>query len=282
MEFAFSSIQTCEALKPSRRASDYVWDLQDRVPVYTNPSALASGLYPDTNLLFVFPAIPVLSADDSADSPYQAATLPAALELPGYGVPVCPLSFCLPPLPLPPGAGQFGHLVDSGPIYENLGYFGSPSAWNPQGPYASSGAYLERLQGAFDGLTRFNDEQAHRLNDWFGQIEESLKQEGKTDPAPYFSVLGLEKTLEIINSVQDPLALLGPVALLKWIFRETATRKLLQHLLRGIQVVKQVLYQASPRFCGLSWSRRLWFLLHGSHPPKPESWFAECQEFGRA
>ena len=171
MEFAFSSIQTCEALKPSRRASDYVWDLQDRVPVYTNPSALASGLYPDTNLLFVFPAIPVLSADDRQIPP-TGRDPSRRVGIAGVRRPGVPIVVLLATAAIcHPGRASFGHLVDSGPIYENLGYFGSPSAWNPQGPYASSGAYLERLQGAFDGLTRFNDEQAHRLNDWFGQIE---------------------------------------------------------------------------------------------------------------
>ena len=42
-------------------------------------------------------------------------------------------------------------------------------------------------------------------------------------------------------------------------------RRLLRQKRRS---VKRSLFQSVPRFCSLGWSRRLWFLLHGSHPPK--------------
>lgn len=50
----------------------------------------------------------------------------------------------------------------------------------------------------------------------------------------------------------------------------------LKDLLRGLRrqcylailSVEHLFFRPVPRFCGLGWSRRLWFLLHGSHPPK--------------
>jgi hypothetical protein len=45
-----------------------------------------------------------------------------------------------------------------------------------------------------------------------------------------------------------------------------------------IGIVKQRLAQTRSRYCGLSWSRRFWYLMHGSHPPKTEG----CLAFGYA
>jgi hypothetical protein len=47
---------------------------------------------------------------------------------------------------------------------------------------------------------------------------------------------------------------------------------------RKIANIKRRLFQNRSSYCGLSWSRRFWFLLHGSHPPKTEG----CQSFGYA
>jgi len=44
-------------------------------------------------------------------------------------------------------------------------------------------------------------------------------------------------------------------------------RSLRQRLHVVHREVKKRLSRPIPRFCGLGWSRRLWFLLHGSHPP---------------
>jgi hypothetical protein len=55
--------------------------------------------------------------------------------------------------------------------------------------------------------------------------------------------------------------------------------QLLKGLLRSLRSLQRFLHVAYtevkksfsspiPRYCGLGWSRRLWFLLHGSHPPK--------------
>jgi hypothetical protein len=48
------------------------------------------------------------------------------------------------------------------------------------------------------------------------------------------------------------------------------TRRLLRKLDRRILLVRRLVHRSLARFCAFSWSRRLWYLLHGSHPPKTE------------
>jgi hypothetical protein len=43
---------------------------------------------------------------------------------------------------------------------------------------------------------------------------------------------------------------------------------LLRQIFRHIHTVKRSFYRPVPVFCGHGWSRRLWFLLHGAHPPR--------------
>jgi hypothetical protein len=48
------------------------------------------------------------------------------------------------------------------------------------------------------------------------------------------------------------------------------TESLLRKLDRRILLVRRLVHRSLARFCAFSWSRRLWYLLHGSHPPKTE------------
>lgn len=66
---------------------------------------------------------------------------------------------------------------------------------------------------------------------------------------------------------------------LAWILAVPCANELLRNITRKIQALKKILHKKIANFCGLSWSRRLWFLLHGSHPPKLESWPVVSQEF---
>jgi hypothetical protein len=71
-------------------------------------------------------------------------------------------------------------------------------------------------------------------------------------------------------------------SLLAWIVNGARTFDLLQKLFRRIQQLRRILRSKYSRFCGLTWSRRVWFLLHGSHPPKPETWLTQGRVFGCA
>jgi hypothetical protein len=53
--------------------------------------------------------------------------------------------------------------------------------------------------------------------------------------------------------------------------RQAFARKLLRKVRRRARSLRQSLFLTASPFCGLSWSRRLWFLMHGSHPPHPRS-----------
>ncbi|MGB9147547.1 MAG: hypothetical protein WCC14_17095 [Acidobacteriaceae bacterium] len=48
-----------------------------------------------------------------------------------------------------------------------------------------------------------------------------------------------------------------------------------------LNTARRLVHHVVRAFCGISWTRRLWHLLHGSHPPKSEG-SALCQAFGCA
>lgn len=82
------------------------------------------------------------------------------------------------------------------------------------------------------------------------------------------TVIHLETITEFINKSQKlalPVSRWGCSILLE---KRTALRKLLRLVGRVIRSIKGALDRIEPRFCGLNWSRRVWSLLHGSHPPK--------------
>ena len=51
---------------------------------------------------------------------------------------------------------------------------------------------------------------------------------------------------------------------------------------RKIKACRPTPQRSKSCFCGLRWSKRIWFILHGSHPPKAEAWFPFNQVFGCA
>jgi hypothetical protein len=55
-------------------------------------------------------------------------------------------------------------------------------------------------------------------------------------------------------------------------FALLSAQRLARRLFIKIRQAAQLLFQPipTPTFCGVSWSRRAWFLFHGARPPKPE------------
>jgi hypothetical protein len=161
-------------------------------------------------------------------------------------------------------------------FYETLAY------WTPTGPYAASGAYLETLQGAYSKLAALETAQFTELKDWLvDRFEECGPQLSGFDLAG----LNLEKAIRLINQIgpiegYEPET--RPFQVVYFLRRLAKTRQLKTRITHRIRVTRKALRQSPARFCGFSWMRRLWFLLHGSHPPKPESWPTKCQEFGCA
>jgi hypothetical protein len=71
-------------------------------------------------------------------------------------------------------------------------------------------------------------------------------------------------------------------SLLQWIVCSATVSCLLEQLFRRVKKLKQAIYWNYFGFCGLTWTRRIWFLLHGSHPPKSEPRLSQSPAFGCA
>lgn len=157
-------------------------------------------------------------------------------------------------------------------------------SYAPTSYYGFSGAYLENLQSSYDQLAFIQTQRELDLQKWFRGVEEQAWAEGDVEPAFDPSLLDLETCVALIDQAASnnaPVAFhsLGVVELL---IADIETGHLLQKLSVKIREVRRVICKAVARFCGLSWICRRWFLLHGSHPPRPDSWSPICQEFGHA
>jgi hypothetical protein len=58
------------------------------------------------------------------------------------------------------------------------------------------------------------------------------------------------------------------VEVIRSALRKQLERSFFRRLCHSIWLVKSSFVPRVSRFCAFGWSRRLWFLLHGSHPPK--------------
>lgn len=63
--------------------------------------------------------------------------------------------------------------------------------------------------------------------------------------------------------------------------RDEREERRINNLFTHLNIARRLVHRAARAFCGISWARRLWHLLHGSHPPKSES-MAPCQALGCA
>ena len=57
-------------------------------------------------------------------------------------------------------------------------------------------------------------------------------------------------------------------------------RNIIRRVWNWLRAITARTYETIATFCGVSWLRRFWFLLHGSHPPKTEVRPFDCQYFG--
>ena len=89
-----------------------------------------------------------------------------------------------------------------------------------------------------------------------------------------------EEQQAFFNSSQESVVVDQRPKLLRWVFASTFIARLIKCLSERIQEIKRILYCEGRRFCGLTWSKRVWAILHGNHPPKPESWREARQAFG--
>ena len=122
----------------------------------------------------------------------------------------------------------------------------------------------EKLQAAQKGATE-------QFRKYIARIQSGL------DPIPDGVSLSFDQLLEIFNQ-RSAFSYTAPIGLLRLLLDGLRARNLLKRVFARIATILKANKPPKPSFCGLTWSRRLWFLLHGSHPPKTGS----CIAFGCA
>lgn len=157
-------------------------------------------------------------------------------------------------------------------------YYETLASASLSNPYAVSGQLLEEYRCALAPLKQIEFEQDLSLNAWAAHVRNEV---GETVPirSTQFTFEEIEDFIQ--NSQTDRFAALQP-RVLRCILYASHMRDLLQRISRKIKAIKRILCQRESRFCAVNWSRRFWFLLHGSHPPKTEAWPFTCQVFGCA
>jgi hypothetical protein len=161
---------------------------------------------------------------------------------------------------------QFKHFVDCAAIETLIAV--------PQTDgYGASGQFFSALDNARMQLINAQSQVADVLRTFAALFQ--AYQEPQVQQIS--SVLTFEQLLAVFNQ-QPRFPCLPPVGMLRVLLDGQRIKNLLRRVYARMAKVQKVTGASRPRFCGLSWSRRLWFLLHGSHPPKTEC----CPAFGGA
>lgn len=173
-------------------------------------------------------------------------------------------------------------LVSAEPLHGTFGWYESLVACKQTNYYSCTGSYLEQLQAERDRLTILLAQQTLDLDEWFQGADEDASDACGIDPAFDPSDFDPETVLAYIEqAAQDPAPVAyQPIGVVKLLITEAKTNRVLWKLTKAIRGARKLISRTVSRFCCLSWFRRHWFLLHGSHPPKCESWLSACQVFG--
>lgn len=173
--------------------------------------------------------------------------------------------------------------------------------WEPSFDYYESLAKLnvsilenQRQQN----VIRLADARA-KLNAFELKVQTCLKAFASPAALGYFDQeapgldLAPEEVLEFLSRADLPLHLISGNEVLNFVLHTARTldvlfswrekaRHLRVRISSKILSLTKLLDGIIGRFCSLSWARRSWFLLHGSHPPKTEHWHVTSQSFGCA
>lgn len=152
-------------------------------------------------------------------------------------------------------------------------------------PYASSGQYLAELENwhslsnlAWQLPLSVSQTSYFAFREWDVLTElchGTIRNPSHLLPGPSF-----ERILDVISSASSNHSCVFELARYSSSFMRFAERAqlILKKLDQQLSEARHLIHRAVPRFCALSWSRKLWYLLHGSHPPKPGC----CPAFGCA
>jgi hypothetical protein len=140
------------------------------------------------------------------------------------------------------------------------------------------GQLYEPLLKAQSALHEVEARESLGLETWYAEVSAL----GECAGSPRTLVPTFAEILEFCDSPRTVPWTSTAVSVLALVLSTKRKRHLLRRFSRDLQVIKRILRQATARFCGFSWTRRFWFLLHGSHPPKTEVWPALEPDFGCA
>ena len=136
----------------------------------------------------------------------------------------------------------------------------------------ASGQYLEQLEVADAQLKSVQS----LLRRWSDDVERKAASylDSPVD-APYIELplFGQSVLADFNDQCLPPFYSLGALSSVRDSAKkikvlEQSIVRLRRRVHQKAKAIKRSFFRSVPRFCGLAWSRRLWFLLHGSHPPK--------------
>jgi hypothetical protein len=144
--------------------------------------------------------------------------------------------------------------------------------------WAASGQNLARLESLRLQVERYEAYELGRVTEYLEAIREDAAGELGTPYSCLYAFQPWSDSSFVAEQPQPSSVLIEPLALLtslRYLRHLELVKKLVY---RRVQSIRKVVNCFRPRFCGLSWTKRPWFLLHGSHPPKA----AACLVFGCA
>lgn len=202
--------------------------------------------------------------------------------------------------------------------YETNSLFGRPTEWSALAP---SGQYLARLEHVRKALREKPNYEHGSLtrvvaylrrtlerNIQLAEIEtiENLRRSGPgytvevlANPAPFYPDINLPFQFEetagypiaasaalpavagLTAGIWDSANLYADPPLIITALRAERKRREKRHFFQRLTQARKLVHRTERAFCGMTWSKRFWHLLHGSHPPKSVG-MAPCQAVGRA
>jgi hypothetical protein len=129
--------------------------------------------------------------------------------------------------------------------------------------YAASGQYLNDLFSAQAELL----EERKKAEDQLRQYIERLQSSNNPRTIEIVAAIPFEQLLELFNQ-QAQYPFTPPIGILNLLLDDLHVRNLLRKIFARITIVWKAITLGVPRFCAVSWTKRLWFLMHGIRPPR--------------
>lgn len=136
--------------------------------------------------------------------------------------------------------------------------------------YVTSGEYINTLYSAQAELLARKKAAQEALDQFTAFLQAQHVRLGPTQTVP-----PLEDFVEFCSYHVDYLYT-PPIGILNFLFQNERFRNLLRRVRARITLIRNAIVRAMPRFCAVSWTKRLWFLMHGIRPPRTEQRLTCC------